>query len=62
MINIHQKSVSGKSLKNYYFNNIFGSLDFLDLCVFSVFINFPILNTKYEQYVIPNRKSMSRLT
>ena len=62
MMSIHQKSVSGKSLKNYYFYNIFGGVEFMGLCVFSLFINFSILNTKYEQYVITNRKSMSKLT
>ena len=62
MISIHQKSVSGKSLKNYDFYSIFGGVEFLHLCVFSVYINFSILNQKYGQYVIPNRKSMSRLT
>ena len=35
---------------------------FSALMHFSVFISFSILNTKYVQEVIPNRKSMSKLT
>ena len=62
MIHNHQKSVPGESLNNHYFYSILGGVGFLNFCVSSVFINFSILNTKYVLEVIPNRKSVSKLT
>ena len=52
----------GKTFRIIVFYSIFGEVDFLDLCVFSIFIKASILNSKYVQYGIPNRKSMSKLT
>ena len=59
---INEKTASGESLKNHSFDNIFGGVDFLDLCVFSIFIHFCNFNGKYVQYKITNRKSTSELT